>query len=76
MKQSAHIENWTYTTWFGGVLIGEISAHPNQTSFLGEKQMTSKVIHFDPENNRAETLNTIYTLGVPAAKPFKPALES
>ncbi len=59
-KPTAHIENW----WkVGGILIGFISLHSNQDGFKTNTQATSPLISLNPEQNRAETLNIIYTLG-------------
>ena len=61
-KQTARIEDWYL---YMGRLYGRVVDHPRQNEFLHERQATSLVISFDPENNRAETLNTIYELGAP-----------
>lgn len=60
-KPTARIDDWIR---YGNALIGKISKHPRQPQFK-TTQITSCLVSFDPENNRAETLNTIYELGAP-----------
>lgn len=62
MKQTARIENWHV---YNGRLYGKICDHPRQEEFGSDRQVTSPILSFDPDNNRAETLNTIYELGAP-----------
>lgn len=63
-KQTAHIENWRIREWAGEqYLVGRISNHPNQASFLSQLQNTSTLISIDEEKGVAETVNTLYTLG-------------
>lgn len=63
-KQTAHIDNWRIREWAGEhYLVGRVSNHPNQASFLSQLQNTSTLISIDEEKGIAETMNTLYTLG-------------
>lgn len=66
-KGTARIDNWYK---HGNNLIGRISNHPNQQNFHSELgQITSDLVAFEPEHNRAETQNTYYELGTPYVHP-------
>lgn len=75
-KQTAVINNWTIHRDRHGhfFLRGGVTDHPRQADFKSEVQETSRVVLFDPANNTAETQNTVYTLGAPAAAPATPAV--
>lgn len=64
--KKAHIENWeAYPSRENPRhLIGTITGHPNQKSFLADRQMTSRVVYIDFANKVAKTESgTWYTLG-------------
>lgn len=69
VKPWARIEDWYLTTTPHGhrVLVGKITEHPRHETFSLEYQITSPVLSYNPEENEAETENTMYRLGVPAA---------
>jgi isochorismate hydrolase len=68
-KPRAVINNWWITgngtdCW----LVGKVSKHPKQGDFTQTKlQQTSAIVRVDLENELAETINTVYVLGTPAA---------
>jgi hypothetical protein len=61
-KKKAKLNNWSKCP-FSESLIGNVEGHYNSELSDGEKVRTSRIVKLDEENNTAETLNTIYTLG-------------
>lgn len=61
-KQTARIERWVN---HGQCLTGVVLDHPNQETFSGGIQVTSRLLWIDEAARMAETVNTIYTLGEP-----------
>jgi hypothetical protein len=61
------IENWTLNQHMSTgayYLSGNIYNHPNPMILNGELSRTSFLLRIDFEKNTAETLNTLYELGV------------
>ncbi len=62
-KYGGIIQNW-YS--FGTTVYGNLHNDPQERFEDGSFIHTSKVIKFDQENKKIETLNTLYDLGEPA----------
>lgn len=63
-KQTARIDNWRIREWAGKhYLVGRVSEHPMQNSFISQLQNTSDLLSIDEDKGIAETVNTLYTLG-------------
>jgi len=68
-KKNAHLENWSFVFqahWVHGHLSGKVSGHHKIED--GHEIVTSPIIDINFDENRAETLNTLYTLGEPDPK--------
>lgn len=71
MKQTAHIEDWRvipHPVLGKECLDGIVSDHPDQFANSWrhwDRSTTSPLVVIDRENNKAETVNTHYTLGTP-----------
>ena len=71
MKQTAHIEDWRiipHPVLGKDCLDGMVSDHPDpfaNSCHKIDRSTTSPLISIDRENNKAETVNTHYTLGMP-----------
>lgn len=62
-KPEAFIDQWSVIRFDGRQhLVGKITHHPNQSTFLKTFQMTSPIILLHTSANWAETENTVYTL--------------
>jgi hypothetical protein len=61
MKFNARLENWFVGC--GDLLFGNVYGHPKWPD--GTEVVTSRVVQWDKENNRAVTRNTQYVLGSP-----------
>lgn len=60
-KQKARLENWYVGE--DDLLYGIVFGHPKIAD--GTQVSTSRVVSFNPESKKAETLNTHYELGQP-----------
>lgn len=60
-KQKARLENWYVGP--NDLLYGVVYGHPKISD--GTPVSTSRVVSFNPETKKAETLNTHYELGNP-----------
>lgn len=69
VKPTYRIENWLLTGLPGQRFLFGINPEERPGIPAGEFS-TSVLTAFDPDNNHAETLNTIYILGTPAVPDF------